>query len=226
VKGSGSHPARSSARARAPLGAATLAIAALCTLGCGTRRPPLVDFSETPREYTARDYDTVYKRWTRHDRALTDVDVALEVWATFKSWDFREAYIERYSSIYSLTDTDRATLRQAQLEAFRHAYEFHVTAQSAQFNWNDLEKANSPWRVTLIDALGHEISPEYVKVEKLPDAYERAFFPDKNPFTKTYSIRFAVPAPGSSDFGGFRSGSLTLRFASPLARLEPTWKGS
>src|SRR6476661_2775627 len=75
-----------------------------------------VDFSETPRDYLAKDYDGVLERWTRHD-------VAHEVWATFKSWDFREAYIERYASIYSLSEADRATLRQAQLEDFRHAFE-------------------------------------------------------------------------------------------------------
>ena len=209
-------------------GAVTLAGAiAMLALGCGMSKPMLVDFSDTPREYTPRDYDNVYRRWTRHERVLTDyVDVGLEVWATFKSWDFREAYIERYTAIYNLSDADRATLRQAQLETFRHSYEFHVTAQATRYNWNDLEKANSPWRVTLLDALGHEIAPEYVKVEKLPEAYEHVFFPDWTPFTKTYSIRFAVPASGSTDFVGFKSGSITLRLASPIGRLEPTWRGN
>jgi hypothetical protein len=209
------------------LGAVTLAGAiATLALGCGMSKPMVVDFSETPREYTPRDYDNVYRRWTRHERVLTDyVDVGLEVWATFKSWDFREAYIERYAAIYSLSDADRTTLRQAQLETFRKGYEFHVTAQSTSFAWNDLEKSNSPWRVTLVDALGHELAPEYIRVEKLPDAYERAFFPTKNPFTKTYSIRFSVPAAGTSDFAGLKSGSIMLRFASPLGRVEPVWRG-
>jgi hypothetical protein len=208
---------------------AVVVVGALATLalGCGMSKPALVDFSDTPREYTERDYDAAYRRWTRHERVLTDyVDVGLEVWATFKSWDFREAYIERYAAIYSLSEAERSTLRQAQLETFHHGYEFHVTAQSTSFSWNDLEKANSPWRVTLVDALGHELAPEYVRVEKLPDAYERAFFPAKNPFTKTYSIRFAMPAAGSSDFAGLKSGSIVLRFASPLGRVEATWRGS
>ncbi|MDB4983399.1 MAG: hypothetical protein JWM82_4151, partial [Myxococcales bacterium] len=86
--------------------------------GCA-RKDPTVDFSETPRDYVAKDYERVYQTWTRHEVALKDVDVALEVWATFKSWDFREAYIERYADIYSLSDDDRKTLRTAQQEAFR-----------------------------------------------------------------------------------------------------------
>jgi hypothetical protein len=191
---------------------------------CATQKQVRVDFSETPRDYLPDDYDGVYARWTRHDYAeVKHVDKALEVWATFKSWDFRESYIERYASIYSLSDAKRTELRQAQREAYHQAFEFHVTAQSANWDWNDLEKASTPWRVTLLDALGHELPSERVRIEKLPDAYEREFFPAKTPFTKTYSVRFITPAPGS-EFAGVRSGSLTLRFASPIGRVDLVWK--
>ncbi len=202
-----------------------LLFVAVCAVGAGggcARKDPTVDFSETPRDYVAKDYERVYQRWTRHEVALKDVDVALEVWATFKSWDFREAYIERYAEIYSLSDDNRKTLRTAQQEGFRAAYEFHVTAQSTDYKWNDLEKDSSAWRATLVDALGHEVTPEYVRVEKLPDVYEREFFPAKGPFTKTYSIRFAA-GTDHPDFVGLASGSITLRFASPAGRVEVRW---
>ena len=193
-------------------------------VACQSDKAARVDFSETARNYVATDYGEVYERWTRHDFAMKDVEKALEVWVTYKSWDFREAYVERYASIYSLSDADRTTLRNAQREAFRGAYEFNLTAQSANYKWNDLEKASSPWRVTLLDALGHELAPERatIKVEKLPDAYEREFFPAKNPFSKTYTIRF-VP-PDNTDFAGIKSGAIVLRIASPLGRIELTWR--
>jgi hypothetical protein len=202
-----------------------LALALLLALlgGCTVQKQVRVDFSETPRDYLPGDYSGVYKRWTRHDYAQHGVDKSLEVWATYKSWDFREAYIALYASIYSLSDGDRNKLRQSQLEAYHNAYEFHVTAQSAQYEWNDLEKPSSPWRVTLLDALGHELPAERVRVEKLPDAYERQFFPSKTPFTKTYSIRFLAPADG--DFSGVRSGELVLRFESPIGRIDMHWQG-
>jgi hypothetical protein len=190
---------------------------------CATQKQVHVDFSETPRDYLATDYPGVYQRWTRHDFAEHDVDKALEVWATFKSWDFRESYIEKYAAIYSLSDASRTELRQAQREAYQQAFEFHVSAQSANWDWNDLEKASTPWRVTLLDALGHELPSERIRIEKLPDAYEREFFPSKTPFSKTYSVRFIMPAPGG-DFAGVRSGSLTLRFASPIGRVDLVWK--
>ncbi len=152
----------------------TLALALAATASCAAPKPTLVDFSDAPRTYVTTDYANVYQKWTRYGRALLDADVALEVWGTFKSWDYREAYIEHYASIYSLSAADRGVLRQAQRESFRQTYEFNITAQSANYRWNDLEKKSSAWRVTLVDALGHELSPEYVRVERLPDAYEIA----------------------------------------------------
>ena len=200
---------------------AVLALAAFAA--CQSDKALRVDFSDTPRNYVSNDYPDVYERWTRHDFALKDTEKALEVWATFKSWDFREAYIERYAASYSLPDAERATLRKGQRDAFQHAIEFHVSAQSANYKWNDLEKSSSPWRITLLDALGHELQPEPpIRVEKLPDAYEREFFPAKTPFSKTYSVRF-VPPP-NSDFVGLSSGSIVLRIASPIGRIELTWR--
>ena len=197
---------------------------------CGTAKPPLVDFSETPRDYRSKDYTDVYQRWTRHGLVRRDIaDSALEAWATFKGWDFREAYVEHYADIYNLPDGDRSALRTAQLESCRAAYEFHVVAQSTNYKWNDLEKRSSPWRVTLVDGLGHELAPESVRLDKLPDAYEVEFFPAKGPFTRTYGIRFLKPPPVDGkepDFVGPRTGSLTLRIASPVGRIELTWQTS
>jgi hypothetical protein len=204
--------------------AAALAAAPLTT-GCTTTQKNIsVDFSETPRDYLGKDYERVYNRWTRHEQVLLEADIALEVWATYKSWDFREAYIEKYAEIYNLSDTDQKALRASQQEAVRHAYEFHVTAQSTRYTWNDLEKQDSPWRATLVDALGHELAPDSIKVLKLPDADEATFFPAKTPFTKTYAIRFLVPADGTT-FSGGKSGMVTLRFASPIGRADLEWRG-
>ncbi|HEY2904234.1 MAG TPA: hypothetical protein VGL59_26835 [Polyangia bacterium] len=211
---------------------AAVAVAA-SVAACAESKPKPVDFSDAPRTYVNKDYDDVYNRWTRHDRVLNEVDVvdvALEVWGTFKSWDYREAYIEHYAAIYSLSAADRSLLRQAQMDSFRQAYEFHLTAQSANYKWNDLEKKDSAWRVTLVDGLGHELAPEYVRVERLPDAYESDFFPAKTPFTKSYAVRFAasgssdVVGAASTDFVGAKSGSLTLRIASPIGRVELGWQ--
>ena len=205
-------------------GRSALLVIAAAVAACQSDKAARVDFSESPRNFVATDYNDVYERWTRHDYASRDVEKALEVWATFKSWEFREVFIERYAATYSLSDADRSKLRAGQMSAFREAYEFNVTAQSANYKWNDLEKQSSPWRVTLLDALGHELQVDtaVIKVQKLPEPYEREFFPAKTPFTKMYSVRFVAPA--NSDFVGIKTGSIILRIASPVGRIELTWR--
>ena len=202
-----------------------LQIAFGCAFACAASKPPLVDFSGAPRDYRSKDYPEVYERWTRHEKVIHEVESALEIWATYKSQDYREAFVAHYAEAYSLGETDRARLRQSQREAAGSVYEFLITAQSANYRWNDLEKKSSPWRVTLLDGLGREMAPEELKFEKLPDIFEREFFPVKTPFTRTYLVRFARTAAKEDDFAGERSGRIILRIAGPMGRADLIWAG-
>jgi hypothetical protein len=199
------------------------AVVLLAGVGCGTPKPPAVDFSSVPRDYSTDDYPVVYERWTRHEKVVRDTESVLEVWATFKSRDYREAFVARYAEAYALSAADRERLLQAQRELTDATYEFLVTAQSANYRWNDLEKKNSAWRVTLVDGKGHEMVPDGLKVEKLPDMFERAFFPVKTPFTKTYTARFPRTGGRDDEFVGERTGVVILRFAGPLGHADLEW---
>jgi len=206
-----------------------LAAAALAMAGAGcalTAKPTVVDFSAEQRDYRAQDYREVYRRWTRHELQTMDLEMVMELWATYKSWDFRQAFIARYAEIYSIGDEDRERLSAAEHEAAGARYEFMVTAQANDYRWNDFErKEKTVWRVALIDGLGKELAPEPIEVKKLPDMYEREFFPAKTPFTRTYVVRFARPPEGSDDFVGERSGRIALRFAAPFGKSELVWVG-
>ena len=208
-------------RGRAP----TVAVALSLIAGCVAQTPPVVDFSAIPRDYASDDYHTVYERWTRHEKVTHQTESVLEVWATFKSRDYREGFVAHYAEAYSLNAADREALVQSQREAADGYYEFLLTAQSANYRWNDLEKKSSPWRVTLVDGSGNEITPEEFKVEKLPDMFEREFFPVKTPFTKTYLARFARAGGKDESFAGDRTGVITLRLAGPLGHADMTWAG-
>jgi hypothetical protein len=197
--------------------------AGLVGVACGTAKPPVVDFSLAPEDYRSEDYPIVYERWTRHEKVTANLESALEVWATYKSRDYREAFVAHYGEAYSMGDAERERLRQSQHEAAATTYEFMVTAQSANYKWNDLEKKNSPWRVALVDGAGREITPDEFRVEKLPDLFEREFYPVKTPFTKTYVARFLRSAGKDEGFAGERSGRIVLRFAGPLGRADLIW---
>jgi hypothetical protein len=198
----------------------------LLVAGCASRRPEPVDFSESVRAYAPRDYDRVREQWTRHSSLVVlDIGTVLEVWATLKSWDFRQAYIEQYAETYSLNERDRDELRRAELEASRSMYEFHVTVESTNYKWNDLQSKDSPWKVTLVDGAGAEVMASSIEVRKYPELYEMRFFPTRTDFSRTYVIKFPKTAtePDARPFQGTASGRLTLRVAGPLGRNELVW---
>jgi len=181
-----------------------------------------VDFSAARHEYRPADYPIVYQNWTRHAKLVQDVGTVIEAWATYKSWDFRQAYVAKYADVYDLPDHDRAALLNAQLEVSRSTLEFHVAVQTTTDRWNDLERKSSPWRVTLLDGTGLELGPTSIRVLKLPEIYESHFFPERTEFTRTYEISFARPT-GGQPFPAHTGGRLTLRIASPMGRIDLIW---
>jgi hypothetical protein len=189
--------------------------------GCATARAPAVDFSDSAKHYRSDDYLAVHNAWTRHAKLVQDVGTVMEIWATFKSWDFRQAYIAKYAKAYDLPEGERETLTKGQQDAARTVYEIHLVAQSTTDKWNDLERRNSPWRITLVDGTGAELSPASIKVEKFPEIYESEFFPSRTPFSKTYTVRFLHPEGDA--FVGPVSGRVSLRLDSPLGKVEALW---
>ena len=197
---------------------------AVALVGCADAPPKPVSFSDATREYRPTDYLSVYENWTRHAKMVhVDVGTLIEAWATYKSWDFRQAYVAQYASIYE--DSDRAAILHSQLEASRTSYEFHVAVQTTTDRWNDLERKNTPWRVTLLDATGAELGPTSIQAVKLPELYESKFFHSRTDFTRSYEISFAHPGNGGQPFVGPASGRLILRLASPMGRIELVWDG-
>jgi hypothetical protein len=207
--------------ARRALGSALACAAVL--VGCAQSASKPVNFSDATRNYRSSDYSSVYESWTRHAKLWREVGTVIEAWATYKSWDFRQAYVSYYASVYDLSDSDRATLLRSQLEASRASHEFHVAVQMTTDKWNDLERKNSPWRVTLLDASGGELGPTSIQTVKLPELYESQFYPSRTEFTRTYEISFARTGSGGQPFSGPASGRLILRFASPVGRIELVW---
>jgi hypothetical protein len=193
--------------------------------GCASSTPRYVDFSEANHNYRSEDYEKVFTNWSRHAKAVVvSQGTVIETWGVYKSWDFRQAYIERYAKIYSLSDTEKAALYRTQREAERQTYEFHVAVQMTNYKWNDLDKDTSPWRISLVDGTGAEIAPRRVELLKLPELYETQFFPNKTEFSQTYLIRFSRAEADAAGFGGATSGRIALKIVSPLAKNEIVWE--
>jgi hypothetical protein len=184
-----------------------------------------VDFSEGTRNFSSDDYGHVSARWSRHDKQwVVFQGTVIEAWALYKSWEFRQAYVEHYAKVYSLSDAERTALYNAQREAARQSYEFHIAVQTTNYKWNDLDRETSAWRVALVDGTGAEIAPRHIEQLRLPELYESQFFPNRTEFTQTYLIRFNRAEAEAAGFVGPASGRITLRISSPMAKTELVWQ--
>jgi hypothetical protein len=177
-----------------------------------------------PREYVPSDYDVVLKRWTRTEQLITmsELDDMLTATATFESWDFRWAYVVRYSADYRLTIEQRRELLQRTLADTQVKYEFYVALYGTKWKWDDLTKPTSAWIVRLIDEKGNETAPTRLELVK-PGPLEYRYFPYTSPFRHCFRIDFPrvsadgkpTIADGAKWFG--------LRFAGAQGNEELRW---
>lgn len=189
-------PVSASCRLTVAVTSAGLALLAMLALtGCGE---PRVALGGGTREYVAADYEQVFRRWTREDQVLSlaELENLLTVAATFESYDFRWAYVIRYSEDYRLTIEERRALMQKTLDESKEVHSFYVALYGANWRWTDLSRANSAWTVRLIDSSGDETAPVKIELIPKPAALERAYFPYTSVWRQVFRIRFPTQAVG------------------------------
>jgi len=189
---------------------------------CRSTAPESVDFSTRPRNFVPQDYGDIYERWTRHDHVWDGEGLVIETWATLKSWEFREAFVEKYAKAYALGEDDRAGLREAEREAAQGTVEFVVAAQTNDFRSNDIDDRDSAWRVYLTDESGARFEPDAIEVARFPSIYEDVFFSSHTAFSRTYVIRFdRAPSRGGAETS--RETALSLWIAGPRGSARMVW---
>ena len=204
--------------------AAFLALTVL-TSGCGSA---LLTMHESPRSFTANDYDDVYEAWTRDadDFAFGRLSDVLHVDATFESWEFRWAYVVRYASDHGLTTDARTQLLRASLADAQQHHRFFVTLVGSDWRESDLTSERTAWRVQLVDDRGRATAPiEIEKIER-PGADERMYFPS----ISTQRMAFRIVFPGTHDDGTPtippESPFVVLRFTGALGVVDLKWEFS
>jgi hypothetical protein len=210
-----------------PVLPAALALAlAAAAAGCA---PARVQFTEGDVSREAEHYDATLKQWTRSGKAYADLETHLRVIATFKSWAWTHAAVERVAEADSLRAADKAALKARYLDAYRARYEFVVAAWSGRPYWNNLDRGErSSWRIALEDDRGREALPEKVSkvsetTRKLPVEFGM-LFPYIDEYAYTYTVAFKRPAEGEpGPIIGPETRWITLRFTGPLGRTDLVW---
>jgi hypothetical protein len=185
-----------------------------------------VGLSEGPREYVGTDYETVLRQWTRSVELtnVTQMDNVLNVSSTYESWDFRWAYVVRYSEDYRLTVDQRHDLLERSLAETRDHHTFYMALYATKYKWNDLTATQPAWIVRLIDDEGTETAPSEIQPIKRPGAIELTYFPYTTPWRSAFRVRFPKVRPDGRPTISSAARWFGLRFAGAQGNDELVWE--
>ena len=157
-------------------------------------------------------YKKVFDKWTKNGRMHRGFDLELIASATFKSREFRAAYVDEYARVYKLSESQKKKMIFDQDQAASDYNEFVIAAYVPREEENDFSKKESIWKIYLaVDekdrALPVEIRKIYIK-----NAFLTYFFPCITPWKSVYIVRFPIKFPGTErnvidkNFGNIKLG--------------------
>jgi hypothetical protein len=171
----------------------------------------------------SKQYLETLNHWTRDRIVYSEFETKARVAATLRSREFVEAYQKEYARIYDPGAPGANKTGDLQVQASSEYLEFYFYAFVPDRDNNDFAKANSIWKVYLVDASGKAVQPADLReITKVTPVIEQ-LFPYVNRYHgKFYSLRF--PAANARTAKGGPSGPIQVIFTSVLAKVELEWR--
>ncbi len=168
------------------------------------------------------DYYDVLESWTVKADAYVDLELRLLLESTYKSPEFRQAFVDEYATRYSLDSDAKAALARSSREAGSGVMEFFLSVYTAEIDWNDFDKKESIWKIYLEDASGARVEPLEIKKLDKNDARVEEFYSYVRPWSLVYSITFPTYAPSGGAIGE-GGGHIKLIVTGAKGRGELLW---
>jgi hypothetical protein len=179
-----------------------------------------------PDPAVEEDYAATLADWTRGDRIYTSFETQVVVHATFLSRAFQEAYLKEYARVFRPTAQEAARVR-SELDSRReHAECFFMAVFAGQRDWNDFALGNSIWRLHLETDGGERVRSSHVGTVQADDLAYVHFFPYLDSFFEGYTVCFDSRSGEGAALLHEGTRSFTLELASPVGRIDLTWKVS
>ncbi|MBI5468967.1 MAG: hypothetical protein HY891_07515 [Deltaproteobacteria bacterium] len=188
----------------------------LAPVGCSKKpvRP------EEPRP----EYSKVLDKETRSAKIYSGLDAILFMTATYKTMEFREAYVDLYVKGYEVDQTYREALLQRARDDNDKYNEIFFTAYTPETKWNDFDRRDSVWRLYLEDSEGNRLIPVSVTRVDAGDPLVKRFFPYFDPWSSGYLVRFPkYSVTGTEPIPGPKTEFLKLVVTGILGRGEIEW---
>jgi hypothetical protein len=205
---------------------ASIPILLLALLPIACAAPPKVRLDRRPTGVQPDDYGLRFKEWSRDIRVIpfNGLENILTARATFLSFRFREAFVERYAADLDASPADKEKLRAEQAAGLDAGHEFFVTLMSAVKNCDNLDPVEGPWTLRLRNDQGKEAAPSAVEeIEKPKPEYVKYY--DFNPaYRKAYKVTFPTTAADGAPLLPGDTRYFELTFANALGRGAARWE--
>ncbi len=196
-------------------------ILVLLVTGCAEPRPAVL-YGPTG-ELTADDYEAVLKTWTqahKHYDGLFDNIIFFS--ATYHSPEFRRAFAVAFPDIYGHGgDVTRRELVDL-TDGIEQFHTFFFVAYTPEDDWNDFNKDDSIWRMTLTGSTGVSAGPHEIVLVNI-DENLRSVYPYIGRFDEAYLVRFPLTDSLEQLLVPPEATSFTLQIISALGKTEATW---
>jgi hypothetical protein len=189
------------------------------TPGC---TPPKVDLSPKPKSYKPHQYEDVWEKWTRVDKAYEDIIVNVEIAATYWSHDFCYAYAAKWADIFGMGKDHAKEFLEKLLKKTTKHHEFFFAVVTQEQAWNSFADKKTNWRLALVTDKGVEVEPSDIKSINPITATHKTLFPQIKLFYSAYHVRFPRKVDGSPVIDPDAK-YFALRVAGPKGKLSLRW---
>lgn len=170
-------------------------------------------------------YVEALKRWTREGRIHEGLESRLVAYATYRGWEFREAYVREYVKRYEMDSYQGDKLLTDESTDYEAVEEFFLAVYTPSTKWNDLDKSNSIWNLYLRNDRGERVSPIDVKRVDEDSPLIKEFYPQIDLWSYGYIIRFPKYAGVSeTPLLGDDTVSFEIIVTGVLGKTEMRWR--
>lgn len=171
------------------------------------------------------EYADVLNRLTKGTKVYQGLETILYMTATYKTMDFRRAYVDRYVKSYQLEESYRSALLEREKEEDEKYNEVFFTAYTPESRWNDFDRTDSVWRLYLEDGSGARLIPVSVRRVDSSDPLIREFFPYFDLWSYGYAVKFPkYSETGTEPIPGEKTEYLKLVVTGILGHGEVEWR--
>ncbi len=170
-------------------------------------------------------YFDVLPQMTKGKKVIDNLESKLFIYATYKNWPLREAYVEEYVRRYQMDNSQKERLKVIEKESDERFNEFFVAVYIPDERWNDFDQPSSIWKIYMDDEKGNRLYPLEIKKADVNSPLIREFYPHLDLWSSGYIVKFPkYMISGEEPFPGKDANYFRLIITGVVGSAELEWR--